>query len=119
MAGVAVALVSDTGKAKAFYSSLFGDGFHQIGPQDRWWSSRAAFGVFSAALSNGFPPRLETGEAPEVHAFICVRDLVALQARVRTLGGAVLGESRMGPYEVSSCRDDQGTHFNLWRDPAR
>jgi len=119
MAGVAVALVADTGKAKAFYASLFGDGFHQIGPQDRWWSSRAAFGVFSSGLANGFPPRLETGDAPEVHVFVCVQDLVAHQEKVRALGGEVLGESRMGPYEVSACRDDQGTHFNLWRDPAR
>ena len=36
-----------------------------------------------------------------------------------TLGGSVLTESAMGPYEVCACRDDQGTPFHLWRDPAR
>jgi hypothetical protein len=25
----------------------------------------------------------------------------------------------MGPYQVCDCRDDQGTRFHLWRDPAR
>jgi len=117
--GVAVALVGDTGKAKAFYSALFGDGFHQIGPADRWWSTRAAFGIFSNALSQAYPARLEAGEAPDVHVFICVRDLVEHQGRVRALGGSILTESAMGPYEVCACRDDQGTPFHLWRDPAR
>ena len=117
--GVAVALVGDTAKAKAFYQALFGDGFHQIGPQDRWWSSRAAFGIFSAALSQGHPARLEAGDAPDVDVFVCVGDLAEHKRRVRTLGGSVLAESAMGPYEVCACRDDQGTSFHLWRDPAR
>jgi DNA-binding transcriptional MerR regulator len=117
--GVVVALVNDTGKAKAFYGGLFGDGFHQIGPQDRWWSTHAAFGIFSNALVDGHPARQAPGDAPEVHVFVCVRDLAEHQARVRALGGAVLSESRMGPYEVCACHDDQGTRFHLWRDPAR
>ena len=117
--GVAVALVNDTAKAKAFYQALFGDGFHQIGPQDRWWSSRASFGIFSDALSQGHPARLEVGDAPDVHIFVCVADLAAHKSRVRALGGGVLAESAMGPYEVCACRDDQGTSFHLWRDPAR
>ncbi|HXQ15737.1 MAG TPA: MerR family transcriptional regulator [Caulobacteraceae bacterium] len=117
--GVAVALVGDTAKAKAFYEALFGDGFHQIGPQDRWWSSRAAFGIFSDVLDHGHPARLEGGDAPDVHVFVCVGDLAEHKRRVRTLGGSVLAESAMGPYEVCACRDDQGTSFHLWRDPAR
>ncbi len=117
--GVAVALVDDTAKAKAFYGGLFGDGFHQIGPQDRWWSTRAAFGVFSNTLGQAYPARVEAGDAPEVHVFVCVRDLAEHKKRVRALGGSVLAESAMGPYEVCACRDDQGTPFHLWRDPAR
>jgi DNA-binding transcriptional MerR regulator len=117
--GVAVALVGDTAKAKAFYSGLFGDGFHQIGPQDRWWSTRAAFGIFSSALATGFPPRRGADGASETHVFVCVSDLAGHQRQVRALGGEVLTESAMGPYEVCACRDDQGTNFNLWRDPAR
>ncbi len=117
--GVAVALVDDTVKAKAFYAALFGDGFHQIGPQDRWWSSRAAFGIFANTLGQAYPARQAPGGAPEVHVFVCVRDLDRHISRVRTLGGSVLAESAMGPYEVCACRDDQGTHFHLWRDPAR
>jgi len=84
--GVAVALVDDTAKAKAFYGGLFGDGFHQIGPQDRWWSTRAALGVFSNGLGQGFPLRLDPDAAPEVHVFACVRDLADHQRRVRALG---------------------------------
>jgi predicted enzyme related to lactoylglutathione lyase len=117
--GVAVALVDDTAKAKTFYGALFGDGFHQIGPQDRWWSTRAAFGVFSNTLGAAYPPRTAAGEAPEVNVFVCVADLDAHKRRVATLGGAVLTESAMGPYQVCACRDDQGTAFHLWRDPAR
>lgn len=117
--GVAVALVDDTAKAKAFYEALFGDGFHQIGPQDRWWSSRAAFGIFSNTLGQAYPRRLEAGDAPELHVFVCVRDLVEHKSRVRALGGSILSESAMGPYEVCACRDDQGTSFHLWRDPTR
>jgi predicted enzyme related to lactoylglutathione lyase len=117
--GVAVALVEDTAKAKAFYAGLFGDGFHQIGPQDRWWSSRAAFGLFANTLGQAYPSRLDPGDRPEVHVFVCVRDLVEHKSRVRALGGSVITESAMGPYEVSACRDDQGTSFHLWRDPAR
>ena len=116
--GVAVALVNDTAKAKAFYGALFGDGFHQIGPQDRWWSTRAAFGVFSNALG-GHPARDEAEDAPEVHVFVCVSDMEAHKQRVAALGGVVLAESWMGPYEVCACRDDQGTRFHLWRDPVR
>ena len=78
--GVAVALVDDTAKAKAFYGALFGDGFHQIGPQDRWWSTRAAFGLFSNALGEAYPPRREPGDAPEVNVFVCV----ATWSRTRT-----------------------------------
>jgi predicted enzyme related to lactoylglutathione lyase len=117
--GVAVALVEDTAKAKAFYGALFGDGFHQIGPQDRWWSTHAAFGVFSNTLGQAYPARLEAGDAPDVHVFVCVRDLAEHKGRVRALGGSILAESAMGPYEVCACRDDQGTCFHLWRDPAR
>jgi len=116
---VAVALVDDTAKAKAFYGAMFGDGFHQIGPQDRWWSSQAAFGVFSGALSQGFPPRLEANEAPEIAVFVGVNDMADHKRRVQALGGSVFAESWMGPYEVCACRDDQGMNFNLWRDPAR
>jgi predicted enzyme related to lactoylglutathione lyase len=117
--GVAVALVDDTAKAKAFYSALFGDGFHQIGPQDRWWSTRAAFGIFSNALGHAYPARVEPGDAPEVNVFVCVQDLVEHKRRVSALGGSVVTESAMGPYEVCACLDDQGTRFHLWRDPAR
>jgi predicted enzyme related to lactoylglutathione lyase len=117
--GVAVALVGDTAKAKAFYGGLFGDGFHQIGPADRWWSSRAAFGIFSDTLGQAYPAPVHAGEGPDVHVFVCVRDLIEHQRRVRTLGGSILTESAMGPYEVCACRDDQGTSFHLWRDPAR
>jgi predicted enzyme related to lactoylglutathione lyase len=117
--GVAVALVDDTAKARAFYSALFGDGFHQIGPQDRWWSTRAAFGIFSNALGHAYPARVEPGDAPEVNVFVCVQDLVEHKRRVSALGGSVVTESAMGPYEVCACLDDQGTRFHLWRDPAR
>jgi predicted enzyme related to lactoylglutathione lyase len=117
--GVAVALVDDTAKAKTFYSALFGDGFHQIGPQDRWWSTRAAFGLFSNTLGVAYPPRMEAGDAPEVNVFVCVADLDDHKRRVAALGGRVLTESAMGPYQVCACRDDQGTPFHLWRDPAR
>jgi predicted enzyme related to lactoylglutathione lyase/DNA-binding transcriptional MerR regulator len=116
---VAVALVDDTAKAKAFYGALFGDGFHQIGPQDRWWSSRAAFGIFSNTLGQAYPTRQEAGDAPEVNVFVGVRDMAEHKSRVCTLGGSVLAENWMGPYEVCACRDDQGTRFHLWRDPAR
>jgi DNA-binding transcriptional MerR regulator len=117
--GVAVALVDDTAKARIFHESLFGDGFHQIGPQDRWWSSRAAFGIFSNTLDRAYPARLEAGDTPEVNVFVCVRDLAEHKDRIRTLGGSILAESAMGPYEVCACRDDQDTSFHLWRDPAR
>jgi DNA-binding transcriptional MerR regulator len=117
--GVAVALVDDTAKAKAFYGALFGDGFHQIGPQDRWWSSHAAFGVFSSTLGQAYPPRVESGGAPEINVFVCVRDLADHKRRVSALGGSVVVESAMGPYEVCVCYDDQDTRFHLWRDPAR
>ncbi len=117
--GVAVALVDDTAMAKAFYGALFGDGFHQIGPQDRWWSTRAAFGVFSNTLDGAYPNLAQADGAPDVHVFVCVRDLAEHKTRVSVLGGSVLNERAMGPYEVCECRDDQGTRFHLWRDPAR
>jgi predicted enzyme related to lactoylglutathione lyase len=117
--GVAVALVDDTAKARAFYEAVLGDRFHQIGPQDRWWSSREAFGIFANTLGQAYPTRLDASDGPEVHIFVCVRDLAEHKDRVRVLHGSVLAESAMGSYEVCACRDDQGTRFHLWRDPAR
>ena len=105
-------MVDDTAKAKTFYGALFGDGFHQIGPQDRWWSTRAAFGLFSNALGEAYPPRREPGDAPEVNVFVCVADLVAHRDRVMALGGRIFAESAMGPYQVCACEDDQGTRFS-------
>jgi predicted enzyme related to lactoylglutathione lyase len=117
--GVAVAMVDDTAKARNFYERLFGGSFGQIGRGDRWWSHHDAFGLFSKALGDpGGAPAVE-GVARDVHMFVCVRELDAHKARLRSLGGEVLSESAMGPYQVCDCRDDQGTRFHLWRDPAR
>jgi predicted enzyme related to lactoylglutathione lyase len=113
--GVAVALVDDTARARAFYNALFGDNFGQIGRADRWWSDRAPFGVFSKALEDK-----TLAEGPvDVRIYVCVRDLAEHKARVFALGGTVVTESAMGPYQVCDCRDDQGTRFHLWCDPTR
>jgi predicted enzyme related to lactoylglutathione lyase len=117
--GVAVALVDDTAKARNFYERLFGDSFGQIGRGDRWWSHHAAFGIFAKALGDPYGAPVAEGDARDVHMFVCVRELDAHKARLRSLGGEVLGEGAMGPYLVCGCRDDQGTRFHLWNDPAR
>lgn len=117
--GVVIVQVHDTGKAWAFYRQLFGQEFHRVGSGgDCWWvSSGPALGVFPAVndVINPQVPRLESD--PEIRAFFCVGDLEDAMTTVREPVGETLGRSRLGPYHVCDCRDDQSTRFGLWWDP--
>ena len=97
----------DVGKARAFYSALFG-----------WTFDEAASGPTYAHVGGsdpafGFTKAERPGQFP--HLYFRVEDVDALCQRVTELGGraAIPSASATGRSVVVS--DDQGVSFSLWQ----
>lgn len=97
----------DIGKAKAFYSALFG-----------WTFDEAASSPTYAHVADSDPPfgftKVERA-GQFTNLYFRVGDVDALCARVTELGGkaAIPADSASGRTAVVS--DDQGVSFSLWR----
>jgi hypothetical protein len=96
--------VPDEKRAHAFFGGLFG---WEFGPGNVPGGSQ---------ITNSTPPggMFAGGEAEKPEVWFEVDDMDAALARIRELGGEAgeMGEIESG--YVASCRDDQGTPFNVW-----
>jgi predicted enzyme related to lactoylglutathione lyase len=96
--------VHDEQRAHAFFGALFG------------WEFAPGNVADSSQITNSTPPggmfaRAEPGRA---EVWFEVDDIEAGLVRVRELGGHA-GEAEEIPSGfMASCRDDQGTPFNVW-----
>lgn len=96
--------VTDVERGKRFYGELFG------------WQFAPDATYRYAHISNTTPPGgLNAGEATSPQVWFKVTDIQSAVARVREFGGHT-DEPQESPSGWSAaCRDDQGTHFNLWQ----
>lgn len=97
----------DVGKARTFYSAVFGWTFDEAS------SSPTYAHVAESDPPFGFTKVERPGQFP--HLYFRVEDVDALCQRVTELGGkaAVPADSATGRTAVVS--DDQGVSFSLWR----
>jgi predicted enzyme related to lactoylglutathione lyase len=94
----------DSERGKAFYGSLFGWEFEPGNVPDGYQIS----GVTPmGGLAGG-------GEASAPKVWFGVDDIDDAIARVRELGGEADEPERIASGFMASCRDDQGTSFELW-----
>lgn len=98
--------VPDTGKAQAFYGSLFGWRFEPGNFPDYYM------------IPNATPlAGLGTADAPSrPKVFFGVDDIDAGTARVRELGGTAGEPVTIPSGRFAECVDDQGTEFLLWQN---
>ena len=96
--------VADEERAHAFFGGLFGWVFAPGNVPD------------GSQITNSTPPggMFAGGEPGEAKVWFEVDDIEAALTRIRELGGQAgeVGEIESG--HIASCRDDQGTPFNVW-----
>jgi predicted enzyme related to lactoylglutathione lyase len=108
--------VDDAERARTFYTGVFG-----------WAMDPGPSGKGFTIDAGGIPAGLHPGDAKaSPYVFFGVDDLDAALARVTAHGGMVddvdLGGedpdtvARFGRFKL--CRDDQGSPFGLWQQPA-
>lgn len=97
----------DIGKARVFYSALFGWAFDEAASYESY-----AHVVGTGGAEFGFVKGERTDYS---HLYFRVEDIDAMCARVTELGGkcAVPADSKSGR-SVTAC-DDQGVSFGLWQ----
>ena len=97
--------VADLERGKIFYSGLFGWRFDPEHGTDRY-----------AHIGNTTPAGgLYVDTAPSPQVWFRVEDIQVAAARVRELGGQADEPTQSPSGWSTACRDDQGTHFNLWQ----
>jgi len=96
--------VADAGRARSFYSGLFG------------WEFAPGNVPGGFHITNVSPPGglHGGGEGSAPHVCFEVADIDAGVARVRELGGHADEPQAIESGFMAACRDDQGTHFYLW-----
>ena len=96
--------VGNVKQARAFYGRLFG-----------WQFAPDATDAYAHVTNTTPPGGLHGSEGSSPQVWFRVDDIHAAAAQVRALGGQA-DEPRESPTGWSTaCRDDQGTHFNLWQ----
>ena len=100
----------DIGKARAFYSGLFG-----------WTFDEAASGPTYAHVADSDPPfgftKVErAGQFPNL--YFRVEDVDVLCKRVAELGGKAAAPSETPSGRTVVVADDQGVSFSLWQPAA-
>src|SRR5262245_40019086 len=101
--------VRDGERGKAFYGALFG-----------WEFARGNVpGGFQ--ISNTQPPGglIGGGGTGTPQVWFGVEDIESALAKVRDLGGEAGEPEEIESGFMASCRDDQGTEFNLWAPKPR
>jgi hypothetical protein len=96
----------DLERAKTFYASLFG-----------WTFDAAASGPQYAHIAETSPSGglNSADEGTRVQIWFRIDDIEPAVARVRELGGTAAEPSKSASGWSASCKDDQGTEFNLWQ----
>lgn len=96
--------VADMERGRAFYGMLFG-----------WQFAPDANDAYAHVANTTPPGGLHCAEGSTPQVWFRVGDIKAAVEQVRALGGQA-DEPQESPSGWStSCRDDQGTHFNLWQ----
>ena len=96
--------VADVKRGRAFYGGLFG-----------WQFAPDATDAY-AHITNTTPPGgLHGSSASSPQVWFTVDDIAAAVAKVRALGGHADQPQESPSGWNAACRDDQGTHFNLWQ----
>jgi predicted enzyme related to lactoylglutathione lyase len=97
---------ADTGKAVAFYGSLFG------------WTT-TPFGPDYHLIQNGPAGAITTGEFTHPRVYFGTTDIDAAVKRVHELGGSAEEVQTVPDVgRVTNCKDDQGTPFSLYEPQA-
>jgi uncharacterized protein len=96
--------VADGGRAHTFFGELFD------------WEFSPGNVPGGSNISNATPPGgMHAGQEPgKPEVWFGVDDMNTALARVRELGGEADEPEKIATGSMASCRDDQGTPFNLW-----
>jgi predicted enzyme related to lactoylglutathione lyase len=96
--------VDDEERAHAFFGAVFG------------WEFAPGNVPGGSQITNSTPPggMFAGGEAGEAKVWFEVDDIEAALARIRELGGEAGEAGEIASGYMASCRDDQGTPFNVW-----
>lgn len=102
--------VPDAERAQGFYGGLFG------------WQFEPGSVPGGYQITNSTPPGglFGGGEGSSAEVWFGVDDIDVALTRVRELGGEADDPEEIESGFMASCRDDQGTRFNLWapRQPS-
>ena len=99
---------TDTGKARAFYGSLFGWGTSEFGGD---------YHMIDNGPAGAIAPRADDFTHPRV--YFATNDIDASAKRIDELGGRSEDVRTIpGVGRIANCHDDQGTPFSLY-EPAR
>jgi predicted enzyme related to lactoylglutathione lyase len=96
--------VADEARAHAFFGGLFG------------WEFASGNVPGGSQIANSTPPggMFAGGKPGPVQVWFEVDDIGAACAQVRGLGGEADEPEEIESGHIASCRDDQGTPFNVW-----
>jgi predicted enzyme related to lactoylglutathione lyase len=96
--------VGDAERAEAFFGGLFG------------WEFGPGSVPEGRQITNSTPPGglFATGSPSKPEVWFEVDDIEAALARIRELGGEPGEAEEIASGYMASCRDDQGTPFNVW-----
>jgi uncharacterized protein len=98
--------VADEARAHAFFGGLFG------------WEFTAGNVPGGSQIANSTPMGgLHAGGEPgKPEVWFSVDDMEAARERIRELGGEADEAQKIPSGYMASCRDDQGTPFNIWAE---
>ena len=96
--------VADVRRGRAFYGALFG-----------WEFAPDADERYSHIANTAPPGGLHRADGGRPQVWFKVADIGAAVAQVRSLGGSADDPQQSDSGWSAACRDDQGTHFNLWQ----
>ncbi len=96
--------VGDGEQAQSFFGELFG------------WRFSAGNVPGGYNIEGSTPPggMFAAGEPDEPKVWFEVDDIEAARAKVAELGGEAGEAEKIESGHMASCRDDQGTRFNIW-----
>lgn len=96
--------IPDMKRGRAFYGDLFG-----------WQFAPDATDAYAHVTNTSLPGGLHSAEVASPQVWFKVEDIQAAVIRVRHLGGQADDPQHSPSGWSAACRDDQGTHFNLWQ----
>ena len=96
--------VNDAERAERFFGDLFG------------WEFAPGNVPEGRQIANSTPPGglFATGTPAKAEVWFEVHDIEAALDRIRELGGEAGQAEEIASGHMASCKDDQGTPFNVW-----